>query len=87
MFSLLLDNVIFIIGLVAFFYGINGYICNREYAYSIRVLKPSSSLSDEFEEFAKAAFAQRRCLIEQNAKLGRARDLLLPRLMDGRLSV
>lgn len=60
---------------------------NREYAYSIRVLIPSSSLSDEFEEFAKALFAQRRCLIEQNAKLGRARDLLLPRLMDGRLSV
>ena len=60
---------------------------NREYAYSIKVLKPSRSLIDEFEEFAASVFAQRRCLLGQNAKLGRARDLLLPRLMDGRLSV
>ena len=60
---------------------------NRDYAYRTRILWPKQTLRDEFEEFAKPIFAQRRTLLVAISKLEAARDLLLPRLMDGRISV
>jgi type I restriction enzyme S subunit len=60
---------------------------NRDYAYSIKITWPKQSLRDEFETFAQSIFAQRKILLAANLKLTAARDLLLPRLMDGRISI
>ena len=53
----------------------------------IPLLIPSDELAEEFARFASNALAQIDALAQQNAKLTRARDLLLPRLMDGRIPV
>ena len=60
---------------------------NRDYAYSIKVYWPKRSLREEFVSFAQPIFAQRKLLLGAITKLTEARDLLLPRLMDGRLTV
>jgi len=60
---------------------------NRDYSYSLPVIIPPKALEADFESFAKSLFDLRRSLIEQKDNLVRARDLLLPRLMDGRISV
>lgn len=51
------------------------------------VLVPSSSLMSEFEEYVRVIRRQINCLLDQNAALARARDLLLPRLMNGEIAV
>ncbi|AFZ43616.1 restriction modification system DNA specificity domain protein [Halothece sp. PCC 7418] len=48
---------------------------------------PSQVLMSQFNEFASACFTQIQNLIEQNQKLSQARDLLLPRLMNGEITV
>jgi type I restriction enzyme S subunit len=48
---------------------------------------PNSRLLAQYSEFAGPKFDLADSLRRQNAKLTRARDLLLPRLMDGRLPV
>lgn len=53
----------------------------------IPLLIPSDELAEEFARFASNALAQIDALAQQNAKLTSARDLLLPRLMDGRIPV
>jgi type I restriction enzyme S subunit len=52
----------------------------------IVALAPRSIMA-EFDNFASYCFLQIRNLREQNERLVRSRDLLLPRLMDGRIPV
>lgn len=59
----------------------------RDSAHAIKLLWPSEAWRMRFEEMAGLVYAQRRLLIRANARLTQARDLLLPRLMDGRLAV
>jgi type I restriction enzyme S subunit len=54
---------------------------------SIPVVIPSCSVQQEFEEVVEPMFSQILKLSQKNRSLSKARDLLLPRLMDGRLSV
>ncbi len=53
----------------------------------IPFLKPSPLLISEFEEMVRPVFQQVENLLLQNQKLREARDLLLPRLMDGTIEV
>jgi type I restriction enzyme S subunit len=53
----------------------------------VEVLMPPESLQSEFVAFSRRAKTQVETLQEQNRKLREARDLLLPRLMDGRIPV
>ena len=50
-------------------------------------LEPSAGLLQEFEDQASAVDLQIACLTSQNDNLVRARDLLLPRLMNGEIAV
>jgi type I restriction enzyme S subunit len=54
---------------------------------SMDIVTPTASVLDKFNTVVFENFQQRRNLQAQNAKLTRARDLLLPRLMDGRIPV
>lgn len=54
---------------------------------NIPFLIPLSSLRDEFTEQVKSVFSQIDNLSIQNMKLVQARDLLLPKLMSGELTV
>jgi type I restriction enzyme S subunit len=51
------------------------------------ILPPKDLLTREFEVTVKPQFIQISTLAKQNMALQRARNLLLPRLMDGRLSI
>ena len=51
------------------------------------VIKPTDAVMAKFHELCQPIFSQRQQFFDQNAKLTRARDLLLPRLMDGRIPV
>ena len=51
------------------------------------VIKPTDAVMAKFHELCQPIFSQRQQLFDQNTKLTRARDLLLPRLMDGRIPV
>lgn len=53
----------------------------------VKILIPPSELLAIFEEFARDTYAMIINLRQQNLKLVRARDVLLSRLMDGRVSV
>ncbi len=48
---------------------------------------PSQQLCYEFDKFSKDIFSQINTLCEKNKKLAQARDLLLPKLMSGELTV
>ena len=50
-------------------------------------LYPSHFLAEEFETFAKETAGQVQNLMQQNTMLTQARDLLLPRLMNGEVTV
>ncbi|MBC7369733.1 MAG: restriction endonuclease subunit S [Undibacterium sp.] len=49
------------------------------------IVMPTKTLLTQFNEFSDGILQQVRVLRKQNAKLTRARDLLLPRLMSGEL--
>jgi len=51
------------------------------------ILMPSNSLVERFELFATPIYEQITNLVAQNEKLVSARDLLLPRLMSGEITV
>lgn len=51
------------------------------------VALPPATLLSQFEECAYQCFRQIQILNDQNRKLSRARDLLLPRLMSGEIAV
>lgn len=52
-----------------------------------KILVPSSPLVEAFNEFAEPLLSHARSLQQQNHKLRAARDLLLPRLMSGEITV
>jgi len=54
---------------------------------ALPILVPPKLLQRRFGEVAKSINEQRFLLIKQNEKLAQARDLLLPRLMNGEVSV
>lgn len=54
---------------------------------SVKVLRPSDKLLSFFSEQTHNLFEQRQLLVESNKKLAQARDLLLPKLMSGELTV
>lgn len=54
---------------------------------SIELLTPTENLIFEFEEYVSNALEQIKVLQQQNSKLSQARNLLLPRLMNGELTV
>ncbi len=60
---------------------------DRKSVHRIDVLIPSTQMLRAFDEFAVDVFAQVKKLASQNQKLRQARDLLLPRLMNGELAV
>ena len=60
---------------------------NRTYAHSRPILLPTKELFDRFEQYAAPMYRQVSCLTKCNAALAKARDLLLPRLMSGRIPV
>lgn len=60
---------------------------NRTYAHSLPVLHPSNDVAEAFERLVRPVFEQVQQLTEQNAKLARTRDFLLPKLMSGQLDV
>ncbi len=53
----------------------------------MEVTLPSSEIIDQFVQLLDPIYSQIQALDEQNAQLTKARDLLLPRLMDGRIPV
>ena len=60
---------------------------DRKTVHKVQILVPSIPLLRTFDEFAADAFAQIKNLNIQTQKLRTARDLLLPRLMSGELTV
>lgn len=60
---------------------------NRNYAHSRVVLIPDMILFRLFEDTVAPLHGQIKVLGKQNATLAQARDLLLPRLMNGEISV
>ena len=54
---------------------------------AFEILVPDTATLAAFGEFARDVFDQREVLATQNIKLRTARDLLLPRLMSGELTV
>jgi len=54
---------------------------------ALPVLMPTSELLRDFDEKVQPVLDQVRVLKKQSENLSRARDLLLPRLMEGRLEV
>ena len=52
-----------------------------------KILLPPRQLQDEFAERASSIYSQTDILAETNRKLSASRDLLLPRLISGKLSV
>jgi type I restriction enzyme S subunit len=60
---------------------------NRNVAHQLPVLCPSKTLRDQFADFADLSYQQQHVLESSNQKLKAARDLLLPRLMSGEISV
>jgi type I restriction enzyme S subunit len=53
----------------------------------LEVLMPNETLVQVFEDIATPIYTQIKILLDTNMQLQRARDLLLPRLMDGKLAV
>ena len=67
--------------------GVSVPTLDRKSVHRIKILIPPKSLIDEFIGFAETSFSQIGNLRRQNEKLGKGRDLLLPRLMDGRIAL
>jgi type I restriction enzyme S subunit len=59
---------------------------NQDVIARIPIVVPSRPVLREFQDFATDVLKQIAIITKQNAKLTRARDLLLPRLMSGELA-
>jgi type I restriction enzyme S subunit len=60
---------------------------NKSKFSGIKVVIPSKKLLELFSDFTKPAFDQIENLTISNARLTKARDLLLPKLMNGEVAV
>ena len=60
---------------------------NRNVLHGLKVLCPPRELRGSFGDFAETLYRQTSTLTQQNQKLRAARDLLLPRLMNGEIAV
>lgn len=60
---------------------------DRKVVHRLPAVRPSSDVADQFDAIASKSFQTIAKLKTHNLKLTRARDLLLPRLMDGRIPV
>ncbi|GMQ83569.1 MAG: restriction endonuclease subunit S [Gammaproteobacteria bacterium] len=60
---------------------------SKDVVAELPFLQPPHLLAEQFESFAKDTADQVRNLTQQNAMLTKARDLLLPRLMNGEVVV
>ena len=60
---------------------------NKTTFRGIEVLIPSETLLNEFQDYVSDLINQVRTLMKQNHNLIRARDLLLPKLMNGEIAV
>jgi type I restriction enzyme, S subunit len=59
----------------------------KDVVSGLRIPIPAKGLMDAFNENACDSFKQQQILANQNAQLAKARDLLLPRLMNGEIVV
>lgn len=81
------DNTYFL------YYAVHKLITTEEYKrhwnrlVNMKILKPSQCLQNKFAEFIIFMQKQKQSLFIQNQNLTRQRDLLLPRLMSGKLEV
>lgn len=60
---------------------------NRDFAYSKTLVMPNKILLNEFEKIVTLLYRQINILHQCNQKLTEARDILLPKLMNGDISV
>ena len=60
---------------------------NAKVLGSAVLLLPPQILQDQFSDFVSRIVSQRDTLIRQNSRLSKARDLLLPRLMNGEVII
>lgn len=60
---------------------------NRNDVHPIEILIPDGTILGLFTDSVEPLFAQQKMLTEYNTKLSEARDLLLPRLMNGEVAV
>jgi type I restriction enzyme S subunit len=60
---------------------------NRDFAYSRLLTRPEAKVAERFEDEVGPIFYQIQKLTDWNSKLAQARDLLLPKLMNGTLTV
>jgi type I restriction enzyme S subunit len=60
---------------------------NRDLAHSQKILVPDKQIVSLFEEYITTTFKQIHALQPYNDNLAKARDILLPRLMNGELAV
>ena len=67
--------------------GVSVPSLDRKAVHRVEILVPPKKLITIFDEFAAPLFAQIENLAAQNEKLRAARDLLLPRLMNGEIAV
>lgn len=67
--------------------GVSVPTLDRKVVHKAEVLLPATSVMQRFESFAEDVYRQIDTLTAMNEKLRTARDLLLPRLMSGELTV
>ena len=67
--------------------GVSVPTLDRKTVHRVEVLVPPKNRLTAFDEFATPIFEQMENLMRQNQKLHAARDLLLPRLMSGEITV
>jgi type I restriction enzyme S subunit len=60
---------------------------DRKVAHAAKVVVPSGLVMTLFGEHVRDIFAQQKVLQQQNDKLSQARDLLIPRLMNGEIAI
>jgi type I restriction enzyme S subunit len=60
---------------------------DRKVVHRLPAVRPTPEIADQFDEIVSTSFQTVAKLKKHNLQLTRARDLLLPRLMDGRIPV
>lgn len=60
---------------------------NRNHAYNLDMILPPKGILDQFDAFVRPVHQQSLKLQSQNEKLKQARDILLPKLINGEITV